>query len=192
MAADDQGNTRTSVVNTFTTAQPPVTTYKVGGTITGPSGNPLANVAFIGFTGSVTTNASGLYSTNVPAGWTGTITPVLAGYSFTPLHRTLTNVQANMDTQDFTATVITTTNDPELDQLIKLYPNPTTGPVEVSLPASLHAWYLELYDTNGMLLYSRKLNSSTRKWQIQLPGKGLYLLRIRNNQRTVARKLTAF
>jgi uncharacterized protein (TIGR02145 family) len=191
VVSDDKGNSNTSAVNTFTTAQPPATTYKVGGAITGPSGNPLANVAFIGFTGSVTTNASGLYSTNVPAGWTGTITPVLAGYSFTPLRRTLTNVQANMDTQDFTATVITATNDPELDQLIKLYPNPTTGPVELSLPASLHAWYLELYDTKGMLLYSRKLNNATRKWQMQLPGKGLYLLRIRNNQRVVVKKLIA-
>ena len=51
--------------------------------------------------GSVTTNAAGAYSINVPAGWTGTITPVLRGYTFSPTAITVPAVGANLAALDF-------------------------------------------------------------------------------------------
>jgi len=86
--------------------------YTVSGTVYsgliagGANGPGLANVTvnLAGAAGNftATTNASGAYSVYVPRGWTGTITPVLAGTSFTPGNRSLTNVVANTAAQNFT------------------------------------------------------------------------------------------
>jgi hypothetical protein len=44
---------------------------------------------------TVTADSSGNYSITVPAGWSGTVTPSLAGYMFYPDHETYSNVQWN-------------------------------------------------------------------------------------------------
>ena len=69
------------------------------------SGNPLSgvNMAYTG--GSTTTNGSGQYTITVEAGATVTITPSLAGYTFTPPSITCTNVTSNLTNQNFTAQV---------------------------------------------------------------------------------------
>ena len=51
--------------------------------------------------GSVTTNAAGAYSISVPAGWTGTITPVLRGYTFSPTNKAIPAVGASLTAKDF-------------------------------------------------------------------------------------------
>ena len=56
-----------------------------------------------GLPGSPATNASGAYTATVPSGWTGTATPTLAGYTFTPASRSYTNVVADQTAQDYTA-----------------------------------------------------------------------------------------
>ena len=73
-------------------------------------GSPLANVAVTlsNGAGSVITNASGIYSATVPSRWTGTITPTLAGYTFTPALRNLTNVTVAPAAQNFTAAAVFT------------------------------------------------------------------------------------
>ena len=64
---------------------------------------PLEGVVMNGLPGNPSTNASGVYSATVNLGWSGTATPLLAGYAFTPASITYASVQANQ-TGDYTAT----------------------------------------------------------------------------------------
>ena len=86
-------------------------------------GAPLANVQMSGLPGNPTTNASGVYDTTVPAGWDGTVTPMLSGYSFTPATRTYADLTLDQTGQDYTAAYVTI---PSREVLIELY-NATGG-----------------------------------------------------------------
>jgi RHS repeat-associated protein len=84
----------------------PVLTYQVSGAIT--SGTlPLGGVVLTATNGASCTasNASGQYACAVLAGWSGTITPSLTGYTFTPPNRNYTSIGANQAAQDFSATL---------------------------------------------------------------------------------------
>jgi len=83
-----------------------LSTYAISGTVLA-GGSPLAGVVMSGLTGNPTTNASGFYSGTVTYNWSGTVTPTLAGYSFSPVNRAYSNVAANQTVQDYTATPIT-------------------------------------------------------------------------------------
>jgi len=78
--------------------------YQISGTITA-SGAGLAGVSLGASTGATcdTTNSSGQYTCSVAEGWSGTFTPSLSGYVFTPVARTHTNVNTNQSAQNFTA-----------------------------------------------------------------------------------------
>ena len=56
-----------------------------------------------GLPGNPATDASGVYTAVVARGWSGTVTPSLAGYTFTPASRDYSNVSSNQ-TQDHAAT----------------------------------------------------------------------------------------
>lgn len=74
--------------------------YIISGTIlTGAL--PLANVVLNGLPGNPATNGSGVYTANVGASWSGTVTPFLAGYNFTPVSRNYTNVNSDQAGQDY-------------------------------------------------------------------------------------------
>ena len=80
------------------------TTYQVSGTVT-LSGAARSGVSFTA-TGGVSctsSDASGNYACTVPQGWTGTVTPSLSGYSFTPSSRSYSSVAANQTAQNYTA-----------------------------------------------------------------------------------------
>jgi len=86
-------------------------TFTVNATVSGTvtlNGAPLAGVAFAATSGGScgASNGAGQYSCSVPPGWSGSVTPSLAGYSFTPASRSYTNVTANQTGQDFTATAL--------------------------------------------------------------------------------------
>ena len=80
-----------------------VSTYTISGTILA-GGSPLAGVVMSGLPGDPTTNASGVYTGTVNYNWSGTVTPTLAGYTFSPVTRTYSNVAADQTSQDYTAT----------------------------------------------------------------------------------------
>jgi acyl dehydratase len=84
------------------------TTYQITGTVTS-GGAALSGVTFTGTGGVSCTNsdAAGNYACTVPQGWTGTVTPSLSGYTFTPTSRSYTNVAANQTAQNYTATLVT-------------------------------------------------------------------------------------
>jgi hypothetical protein len=81
-------------------------TYQVSGTVT-LSGAALSGVNFTA-TGGVSctsSDAMGSYVCTVPQGWSGTVTPSLGGYTFTPLSRSYSSVAANQPAQDYAATL---------------------------------------------------------------------------------------
>lgn len=55
--------------------------------------------------GSTTTDSSGYYSLSVPFGWSGTVTAMKDGYTFTPASRAFNNVVSDQ-TLDFSASII--------------------------------------------------------------------------------------
>jgi hypothetical protein len=80
--------------------------FQVSGTVT-VGGSPLAGVTLIATNGGScsASNASGQYTCSVEPGWSGTVTPTLSGYAFTPTSRNYTSVKANQTAQDYTAAV---------------------------------------------------------------------------------------
>lgn len=89
------------------------TKYTISGQVTDAGGRAgMDGVAVEFFDGvsihTETTAGGGYYSYTVPAFWTGTVTPTLAGYSFVPVYAALGPVQADI-TQNFTATYNTYT-----------------------------------------------------------------------------------
>jgi ubiquitin len=79
-------------------------TYQVSGTVT-KNGAALSGVTFAATPGGNCTvsDAAGHYGCTVAAGWSGTVTPSLSGYSFTPSSRSYSSVAANQPTQDYAA-----------------------------------------------------------------------------------------
>ena len=80
----------------------------ISGVVVDAQGVGLPGVALIfsNGPGSTSTDSAGRYSRPVTFRWSGTLTPVLAGYKFTPALREYNNVTADLTDQSFTATVI--------------------------------------------------------------------------------------
>jgi hypothetical protein len=93
------------------TGTPSTSEYTISGQITdsrGSSGMDGVTITF--YDGSTvhteTTSGGGYYSYNVPIYWTGTVTPNLDGFSFSPITAVVGPVTANT-TQDFIGTTVT-------------------------------------------------------------------------------------
>lgn len=78
------------------------TRYTISGTVT-ESGTGVEGVVLNGFPDTIVTDASGNYSTLVNHGWSGTVTPTLAGYIFSPANLTYSNVTASQLNQNYSA-----------------------------------------------------------------------------------------
>ena len=73
-------------------------------TISGSTGTAGAGATITYTGGSTTANATtGNYSFTVLGGWSGTVTPSKAGYAFTPISRSYSNLAANQTNQNYTA-----------------------------------------------------------------------------------------
>ncbi|MBK9675672.1 MAG: hypothetical protein IPO82_10765 [Betaproteobacteria bacterium] len=115
-----------------TSAPSPI--HQMSGVVT-HNGAALSGVAMTaaGGAGCTPTNAAGAYSCTVPAGWTGTVTPGLPGYGFTPASRSYTNVTGSLAAQDYgaIATATTTTTVPWIEDAV---------PQGASLIADVDSW----------------------------------------------------
>ncbi len=81
-------------------------TSSTGYTISGDAGIGGATLTYTdGTVKTATADSSGLYSFQVPSGWSGTVTPSKSGYEFSPTSRTYTSVGADQTAQDYTASV---------------------------------------------------------------------------------------
>jgi len=83
---------------------PPATQWVNGRVAVAGTGAALAGVLLDGLPVTTITNGAGTYHGQVPRGWTGTVTPRLAGYTFVPSSRSYNNVMANSATENYTAT----------------------------------------------------------------------------------------
>jgi hypothetical protein len=79
-------------------------------TFNGSTNVPLAGVGLTFSNGGyvAVTDAAGNYSAAVPNGWSGTLTPALAGYTFTPALLTFGVLSTNQSAQNFLATPFAT------------------------------------------------------------------------------------
>ena len=85
--------------------------FELGYTISGSIGVTGAGTTLSYTDGpdkTVTADSNGDYSLAVSYDWTGVVTPSLAGYTFTPDHRSYSNVTANKINQDYTPALIAT------------------------------------------------------------------------------------
>ncbi len=80
----------------------------ISGYVRNDSGVGISGVSITGLPQTTTTNANGFYAARVDSGWSGTVTPVLTNYTFTPSSQSYTNVTSNQS-QDFTGKSIFTT-----------------------------------------------------------------------------------
>jgi photosystem II stability/assembly factor-like uncharacterized protein len=76
-------------------------TYFISGYVKDISGQPIAQIEIEGFPEEIFTNEFGFYVAEVPARWKGTITPVRAGYEFSPSSIVFTEVNSNRIEQNF-------------------------------------------------------------------------------------------
>jgi uncharacterized delta-60 repeat protein len=76
-------------------------TYTISGTISAAA--PQSGVVMDGLPGSPTTDASGYYEATVDCGWSGTVTPTLTRYVFSPPSRSYADVSSDQAGQDYEA-----------------------------------------------------------------------------------------
>ena len=67
---------------------------------------------------------------------------------------------------------------------ISLYPNPTTGTVNITLPNSESKLSLSIYNITGRKVYEENelTGNSIKQIDMSANSKGVYLLNIRNNE----------
>lgn len=135
--------------------------YSVSGRITGNEGLVIANVVLSGFPSAVVTDETGNYMGEVPAGWTGTVTPVLEGYSFDPEERSYNNVQENIINHDYVTAVINGIGGKGLAKKVSFFPNPTTSDVQVLFGKAI--------ERDGVLAIYDNLGQQVRRYLVQ-PG----------------------
>ena len=81
---------------------------QITGTVT-VGGLPLPGVVMTGLTGSPVTNTEGVYTGTEAVDWSGTVTPVLAGYTFAPVSNSYSHLTADQTAQNYAATHMTFT-----------------------------------------------------------------------------------
>jgi len=75
----------------------------ISGTVTTQNGAGVPGVVMSGLPGNPVTNSAGQYARTVTSGWSGTVTPIKAGYTFSPAGRTYNNVTTDQSGQNYTA-----------------------------------------------------------------------------------------
>lgn len=80
-----------------------VQTYTISGYVYTSDGSGISGVTVLANNGgsSSTTSSKGYYSLNVPHGWSGIVTPLKAGYFFSPAYREYTNITYNRDDRNY-------------------------------------------------------------------------------------------
>lgn len=110
------------------------TTHTVSGTVT-VGGSGLSGVQMQGLSGNPTTDANGFYSANVAAGSSLAVTPVKAGYAFTPPSRSYSSLASNQSNQNYTGTANPTSF--QIEGTLYLGAYPYTGQVLLNLAPSV-------------------------------------------------------
>lgn len=62
--------------------------------------------------------------------------------------------------------------------IIDIYPNPTTGIVEVSLPQEFENREVQLYDLQGILLQTKVLQTGIATFDLSAYPNGVYIIKV--------------
>ncbi len=95
-------NGRVNADNALAAAPPVGPKYTISGTVT-LGGSGLIDVAMVGLPSNPVTDANGDYSAEVDSGFSGIVTPIKAGYIFTPDSILYSNVTEDIANQNYTA-----------------------------------------------------------------------------------------
>jgi gliding motility-associated-like protein len=160
-AAANTGSTRSGIisvngqnytVNQLGAAAP--TTYTISGRVieNGSPGLAGVTISTSPSAGTTITDAQGYYTLNVPLTYTGTVTPTLAPFTFTPASRTVS--PTNFSNKDFDAIGVS----------ITILPSSIIAPwqregddygarIKVSLNSTTTSWHIQadVYNVNGVL-----------------------------------------
>jgi inhibitor of cysteine peptidase len=79
--------------------------YTISGYVRTGSGTGISGVVMNGLPGNPSTSGSGYYAASVTHGWSGTVSPTKAGYSFTPSSRNHSSVTSSLSSQNYTGTL---------------------------------------------------------------------------------------
>lgn len=71
---------------------------------------------------------------------------------------------------------------------LNIYPNPSDGIINIDIENSNNA-IMEIYDVNGMLLYSRQLKSKSEKTDISDLPKGVYMVKVKQDNSVDVRRV---
>ncbi len=118
-----------------------ILTYTISGKVT-INGLAFDGVTMNGLPNNPITSGGGLYSAAVNYGWSGTVTPTKAGYTFTP--KTYTNVTSDQMNQDYTGTLLTYTISGYV-----LEPDVNTPVEGVLIDANNNGGSTDITDVNG-------------------------------------------
>ena len=72
-------------------------------------------------------------------------------------------------------------NIPEVNDKLNIYPNPSDDIVNIEIE-NIDNTILEIYDVNGMLVYSKQPNSKSEKIDISGFSKGVYLVKVKQDK----------
>jgi hypothetical protein len=103
-------------------------TFTISGYVRTSGGLAISGVVMNGLPSSPGTGVDGYYSGIVTHGWSGTVTPTKAGYTFSPPSTTYSSVTSNQ-TQDYTGMKTVTKRD--IDNKIKEFKTGTATEQEV-------------------------------------------------------------
>ena len=84
-------------------------TFTISGYVREADNSPISGVVMSGLPENPSTNSSGYYSGTVEYGWSETVTPSKAGYTFSPSNRAYSNVTSDQSNQNYTGTLQTFT-----------------------------------------------------------------------------------
>jgi hypothetical protein len=109
VTSSDVGYTFSPVNRTYTNITSSLTGQNYTATkIFQISGHAGVAGAALNYTGGFTVaDGSGNYTITVPSNWSGTVTPSMGCYNFSPTNRPYTTILADQTGQDYTATAIT-------------------------------------------------------------------------------------
>jgi len=80
-----------------------INTYTISGRVEDASGSPIPNVTMQGLPRDPQTDSFGQYSVTLDYGWSGTVTPTKAGYTFQPVSQSYSSLDSDHD-DDYTGT----------------------------------------------------------------------------------------
>lgn len=80
-------------------------------------------------------------------------------------------------------------NDLEKEEKIKIYPNPSSGVINISHPEFKEDAILKVFNENGSLIFSKKIKKKTNNslFYLNIP-KGFYSIELQSESKTLTNK----